>query len=161
MRSADIGGAMRTFVILLLALALPAGAAHRRQEREVRGRLDQFATTWATNDPQKLSALFTVHGDLINPSGRWARGRMEIEKLFTDEHSTVMKGSRMTIAEVSIRFLDDDLAVVDASLTIEAMKGPAGELPPAKYHLALVMRKHDDVWMFVTARPYAFATPPR
>lgn len=152
---------MRPFVIALLLFAVPASAAHRRQERAVRARLEQLVSTWATNDPQKLSALHTVHGDLIDPSGRRALGRMEIEKLYTDQHGSVMKGSRMALGGVEIRFLDDDLAVVDASARIEAMKGPAGELEPEAFHLLVVMREHGPRWMLVVTRWYRLSAPAR
>lgn len=119
--------------------------------------IEAFARTWGTNDPQALSAFHEDHADLINPAGRRAHGRMEIEKLYQDEHATVFHGSRMVIEIETLRLVEDDLALVDATANVEGMKAPDGSvLPVRKYHLFNVLRRERDRWRAVASRPYQF-----
>ena len=146
--------------LALALLAHPAGAHHRDRQREldVRSVMDAFAKTWPSNNPQALSAFYQDHADVLNPSGRWARGRMEIEKLFSDEHSTIFKGSRMASTIDGMRFVDGDIVLVDSTITIEGMKGADGNaLPPQSYHLVTVLHRKHDRWRMVASRPYLLA----
>lgn len=151
----------RTCRAVALGLALVAGSAgaehQHHREAEVRKFMLGFARDWGSNNPQVLSAYHDTHGDLINPFGRRAKGRMEIEKLVQDEHSTVFKGSRMEMVVESVRMPDNDIAFVDADVTITGAKGPDGsELAPQQFHLvSLLKRKHDE-WRVLSSRPYAF-----
>jgi uncharacterized protein (TIGR02246 family) len=107
-----------------------------------------------------MAAVFTEDADLINPFGRVARGRAEIEKLFTDEHATFMKGTTDT-ASVSVRVLGPAVALSDWDAEVAGMRDAQGQaLPVFKHHVAAVFVKKNGKWLTVTGRPYAFLPPP-
>ena len=131
---------------LLLGAALLAAPAHaHRNEPAVRARVEAFAKAWSTSNPQAVSAFFEVHGDLLDQTGHWARGKMEIELLYQAQFSTIFKGSKMVVALDPMRFLDDHRAVVDATATIDG-------LAPQRWHLTGVWHHEDDEWRMVSLR---------
>jgi ketosteroid isomerase-like protein len=79
----------------VLALLLPAAAARPAQNEDSNPGLaaagKALIEAWNRHDAAALAALWHEDGDLINPAGRWAQGRAQVEKLFRDEQSTVMK----------------------------------------------------------------------
>ena len=153
---------IRACVAVWLAAWLGAAFAHAHRPRtvheaEVRALMTAFARDWNSDNPQAMSAYYQDHADFISPAGRRAHGRMEIEKLFQDEHSTIFKGSKMTVAVESVRFLRHDLVEVDAAVTIDELKHPDGSpRPPLKLHLVEVLNRRHDRWKVVSTRPYAF-----
>src|SRR6266849_4002270 len=96
---------MKRLVAAVAVCALVGIGAARGEDsarvKQVRAASDAFAAAWAPD------------GDLINPFGRWAKGRAEVEKLFTDEHTTFMKGTTYTISNYVVRFPSPAIAVVD------------------------------------------------
>jgi hypothetical protein len=93
---------------LLLAAAFSAtvrAADHAADEAALRKSSDEFVASWNKNDYKALAAKFTSDADLINPAGRQAKGSAEIEKLFQDEQTTVMKGSSFSNTVRSIQWV--------------------------------------------------------
>ena len=153
----------KTCLVVVLSLALvaaPAPAHEKARNVEVRAAFTAFARDWGGNNPQALSAYFEDHADLIDPSGRRATGRMEIEKLFQEQHSTIFKGSRMVFTVETVRFLEPDQVLADAEATVDGMKTPEGTvLPPQRFHVVTVMHRKHDIWRVVAWRPYVFQSP--
>src|SRR5713226_4942054 len=105
----------KILVTSILLLALPAGVAGAKaqagDEAAIRKVFADFAEAWGRDDAKSMASHWTVDGDLINPQGRRANGRAELEKLFADEHATVFKGTHITFSEGTIRFVTPDVAV--------------------------------------------------
>ncbi|HEX9148245.1 MAG TPA: hypothetical protein VF958_03705, partial [Thermoanaerobaculia bacterium] len=77
---------MRKVVLVALALGSMAGLAVAASEKggseaQVRARSQEFAASWNRHDPKAMAGVWAADGDLINPFGRTAKGRNEIEKL--------------------------------------------------------------------------------
>src|SRR6266542_1427612 len=89
-----------------------------QDEQAIRNVVTQFVAAWNRNDAKALAGHFTTDGDLINPAGRIARGRSEVEKLFTDEQTTRFKGTRFSLPQKHLRFLKPDIAVADHEFEI-------------------------------------------
>ena len=99
---------------------------------------------------------------LINPMGRQARGRSQIEALLTDEHQHAMKGTTMTSRVVDVRLLSPSLAFIDEEMVITGMREPSGRmLPDRLVHGSMLMQKENGAWLVAEARPYEFQTPPQ
>jgi uncharacterized protein (TIGR02246 family) len=147
--------------VLTLALSPPAGAAQPADEAALKARADEFVAAWDKDDGHGLAAIFAPDGDLINPSGRVAKGRAEIEKLFTEEHAGVTKGTHYNILGLTNRFIGQDAAIQDWEAEVTGMKGPDGSaLPPLKHHVTVVCVKKDGKWWVVAARPAVPLPPP-
>lgn len=126
----------------------------------VHARGQEFIAGWSKNDFKALAALWAEDGDLINPFGRVAKGRAEVEKLFQDEQTTVMKGSTFTVHSESIREIAPDVAIADWESEITGMQSPQGAIPPLKNHVTIVFVKKGGQWWVAAARPEAYLPPP-
>lgn len=145
---------------IFFALLSGIGVAAPTSEDQIRKRIDEFAAAWDKHDPTALAYFWSADGDLINPLGRKAKGLTEIQRLFQDEQTTLMKQSSFKPGTVSIRWIEPALAVVDFDVEIANMLNPDGTTTNAKDHVVSLMRKSGGQWWIVSARAYSFLTPP-
>ncbi|HYS54838.1 MAG TPA: nuclear transport factor 2 family protein [Thermoanaerobaculia bacterium] len=148
-----------TFIAALLSTAA-LGQPAKSNEQQIRDRLNEFAATWNKHDPTNMAYFWSVDGDLINPSGRKAKGLTEIQRLFQDEQTGVMKNSTYAVTSASIRMLEPTLAFVDSDAEITGVANPDGSTATMKPHVTVLMRKTGGKWWVVTARAFTFFIPP-
>jgi len=79
-----------------------------REEEAIRKQIDEFVAAWNRHNPQAMSMVFAEDADLINPFGRIAKSRIEIEKLFKEEHAGTLKNSHRELKFKGLRFLTQD-----------------------------------------------------
>lgn len=154
------GGKMKKILVtsILLLLALSAGVAGAKaqaaDEAAIRKVFAGFAEAWGKDDVKSMASYWTADGDLINPTGRRANGRADVEKLFADEHATIFKGTHIKFSEGTIRFVKPDVAVFTTDYEIPgAHAGPNGSEMTAKGIVTNVMVKKDGKWLTLSARP--------
>jgi uncharacterized protein (TIGR02246 family) len=159
-------------VVTTLALA---GAAHAKDPRsdgaaagslplderlaqQLQPSLKGFEDAWNRHDPAAMAAAFAEDAVLINPSGRVARGRAEIARLFEDEQGRgMMKGTRFSHRVTGTRQLAPGLVFVDEEMTLSGAHDPNGQaLPDQHVHGAMLLaRQQDGRWQVIEGRPYA------
>lgn len=150
--------ALATGSISVVAVAAPGKGG---SEAQVRSRSEEFAAAWNRHDVKAMAAVWASDGDLINPFGRVAKGRAEVDKLLADEHSTVMKDSTFTITNMTVRLIKPDVAIADWDVEIAVMRAADGSaMPTQKMHVNVVMVKKAGQWSTVSARPVAYPPPP-
>lgn len=161
---------------IVAALAL-AGAAHAKDApgraaagspaideglaQQLQPSLQAFEDAWNRHDPDAMAAAFADDAELINPSGRVARGRSDIVRLFDDEHRGALKGTRLSHRVTGARQVAPGLAFVDEDLTISGLRGPDGQaLPDQRVHGAMLLaRQQGGGWQVLEGRPYALLPP--
>jgi uncharacterized protein (TIGR02246 family) len=136
------------------------GFAKESNEQQIRARVDAFSEAWNKHDTVAMTAFWSFDGDLINPAGRMAKGMTQIQKLFQDEHSTVMKQSTYKTNSMPIRFIQPDLALADADTEISGVANPDGTTATIKVHVVTLWRKSGAQWWVVAARAYNYLPPP-
>jgi len=155
---------MRRFIIAAAVCALAgigSAAAQDAREKEIRSVSDSFVAAWNKHDAKAMAALWAPEGDLINPFGRAATGRAEVEKLFSDEHTTFMKASTYSLANYKVRFASPAIAVVDYDGEVVGVLGADGSAaPPFKHHVSAVYVKKGGHWWMFSARATAFLPSP-
>jgi uncharacterized protein (TIGR02246 family) len=149
---------MKTILVTsILLLGLPGGVAGAKaqagDEAAIRKVFADFAEAWGRDDAKSMASHWTVDGDLINPQGRRANGRAEVEKLLADEHATVFKGTHITFSEGTIHFVKPDVAVFTTDYEIPGAHGPNGNEMTAKGIVTSVMVKKNGKWWTLSARP--------
>jgi uncharacterized protein (TIGR02246 family) len=148
------------FALLVMAFGNPARAAAGDQEAAIKARVAEFVTAWSHHDAKQMAMFWTEDGDLINPFGRVAKGRAEVQQLFADEQSGPMKTSTMDMQVESVR-MAGELALADCRCNITGIRDRDGkEQPPLKLHVFFVMTQKDGKWMYLSARPYAYVAAP-
>ena len=148
----------------LLLLALPAGVAEMKaqagDEAAIRKVFADFAEAWGKDDAKSMASYWSADGDLINPMGRRANGRAEVEKLLADEHATGFKGTHITFSEGTIHFVKPDVAVFTTDYEVPGAHEPNGKEMTAKGILTSIMVKKNGKWWTFSARPMAPLPPP-
>src|SRR5438270_6984394 len=81
---------------------------------------------WNQHDAKAYADLFTEDGDCVNVVGWWWKGRAEIEKKLTDAYVFVFAQSVLKVAEVNVRFVNPELAVVHLRWTMTGARTPQG-----------------------------------
>jgi len=117
-------------------------------------RTAEFVAAWNRHDPKAMAAFWASDGDLMNPFGRWAKGREEITKLLTGEHSGVMKATTFTTSAITVRTLAPNVALADWDFTVAGIAAPDGSaVPTQKMHAAAVWEKKGGTWLVLANRP--------
>jgi uncharacterized protein (TIGR02246 family) len=130
-------------------------------DQAIRQVMAEFVAAWNRHDPTQMASYWAQDGDLINPFGRPAKGRLQVEQLFAEEQGGAMKRSTHQMTVTSARILPGDVAIVDGDCNITGMAGPDGkEMPAFNPHLFMVLGKRDGNWKVLAARPYAFVPQP-
>jgi uncharacterized protein (TIGR02246 family) len=165
---------MRRLVLVWVGALAFAGAAQAKgtqgaataAERSPLGQqleptLKGFQDAWNRHDATALAATFAEDGVLIDPSGRVARGRAEIAKLFEDQlQRGSLKGTELSQHLTDVRPIAPGWLFLDQELTISGARDPSGRpLPDRRVHGAILVSKLGEKWQVVEARAYAF-TPP-
>jgi uncharacterized protein (TIGR02246 family) len=157
---------MSVFAALVLAAGAPcvvsaASMPNASDEAAIKKCVADFSAAWNKHDPKAMAATWAEDADLINPFGRAARGRAEIEKLFTDEQSMAMKGTTYTVLDTNVRMLSPDIALCELSGQIANMKDPSGTpMPLFKHHVVLIAMKRNGTWWPTIVRPYVYLSAP-
>ena len=156
---------MRRWIAAVAVCALVGIGAARGEdpvkEKQVRASSDAWVAAWNRHDPKIMAAAWSPEGDLINPFGRWASGRAEIEKLFTEEHATFMKGTTYSIANYKVRFPTPAIAVADWDGEVAGMRAADGKAMPAfKHHVVGVYAKKGNHWWMAAARAAVYLPSP-
>src|ERR1051326_519784 len=89
---------------------------------------EDFAASWNKDDAKGMASPFADDADLINPLGRVAKGKAEIEKLYQDEHTAAFKGSHFTSdCKAGVHVVKPDVAIVTCSFDVTGGKLPDGK----------------------------------
>jgi uncharacterized protein (TIGR02246 family) len=134
----------------------------RRDEAAIRALEMAYDSAWNNGDVQRLVAAFAPEAVVVNPLGKSAKGRAEIQRVLGEFLNGPAKGSRHTSDVATIEFITDDVAVVDGKATVEGMAEPGDTTPAPAVHrfTDIVVRRH-GTWTIAHVRAYLFAQPPR
>lgn len=140
--------------VLTLYVGLIAMFFGPTEEIAVRQLFSDREAAWEKQDVAELVDEFAEDADYIDSSGTLTTGRKAIEenykKLFG---SAKYKGSRSTQEIKKIRFIHEDVAVVDAEWSLSGLVAPDGKaLPDRSGTSVVVVVKESDKWKIVTMR---------
>jgi len=143
-------------VLCMTPLTGGADDGVRSDEELIDARAMEFAAAWNEHDPNAMAMLWAEDGDFVNPFGRVARGREEVEKLFAADHTGIMKGTTYSMTLKWVNMVKPDVAVATWDGTVSGMRAPDGTALPALDHLVTVVTmKKDGKWWTVAARAMA------
>ena len=154
---------MRRLMTILVLATSSAAFAGGAEDAAILKVHEDFAGNWNKNDYKAMAAMFADDADLINPLGRVAKGKAEIEKLYMDEQTTAFKGSHFTSdCTAGVHVVKPDVAVVTCSFEVTGGKLPDGSaMPPLKGIYTATMVKTNTRWQVVAGRPMVPFAPPR
>ena len=122
-------------------------------EQAIQNRVDEFVNAWNKHDARAMSMVYAEDADMINPAGRVAKSRTEIEQLLRDEHSRGLKDSHMSLRSEGVRLLAPDIAVSDHAFEVTGARDPSGKEVSMQGHLTIVLEKQGNEWLASVCRP--------
>src|SRR6185295_18983001 len=133
-------------VVMIGYHASALGADRARDESEIRQLQARQQDAWNRHDAKAYAALFTDDGDVVNVVGRWWKGQRAIERQLTAAFAVAFRESRLTIAEVEVRFLARDVAVAHVSWTMDGARTPPSIPEPRQGIQIQVLHKRGAAW---------------
>lgn len=109
--------------LALCAILLLAGTARAqnpsKEERAIRALAAHWQNDWNHHNFKALANLLTVDGDYVTDQGVWLQGRAAFKNWFAKEHLRMYQASRWTHDQLTIRFLQPDIAVIHIRWAIQ------------------------------------------
>jgi uncharacterized protein (TIGR02246 family) len=139
--------------LLCLAASTVQSPAPSTNENAIRDIVNKYVEAREKIDPKGVEVLFTNDADQLVSSGEWRRGRDAVVR-GTMESSRRNEGKRSITVE-SIRFVSDDVAIVDARYDITALAGGASRNMWATF----VMKRAGNSWRIAAIRNMLPAAP--
>src|SRR4051812_31544067 len=98
---------------ILLVFAAFARANQSANDTAIHHRIDEWSAAWNHHDAKLMASFFIEDGDLINPFGAHAAGRLAIEHLFEQEQAGTMAHTTYHATIEHIRYPSKYMAIVD------------------------------------------------
>jgi len=137
--------------VIFAGLFASASAQPQSEESAIRNLLEAYEAAFNSGDPAALAQLWDKEGDLISLAGGIFRGQEEIAAFFSEALSKNYSGSRFRLGIDFMRFLGNDVAVVDGTWNITGNALPQG-YPSSGIYTQVIVRT-DDGWRILAARP--------
>ena len=120
---------------------------------EVTQVVQAFAECWNRHDMNAFAQLFAPDAEFVNVVGLWWKGRAEIKRAHEFTHVTMFKNSRLTIADVSVRFPVEGIAIARCRWVLEGHVSPEGAALPARNGILLnVLSRSPAGWSIIDSQ---------
>jgi len=95
-------------------------------ENAIRNLFKEFETAFNRHDPNAIASCWTEDCDHIDPDGAEAKGRAEMQRLATEKHNSVFRGSNIKVNIQRVRELSPDIVQVDGTWELSNARTPDG-----------------------------------
>ena len=112
-----------------------------------------FAEAWNRRDPDSLASLFEDDADFVNVTGLWWHDRASIRKAHAYGLERIFNESKLSIDETHVKQLSDDVAVVQARMTLSGQT-PIGKIkrPGSRTNVfSFVAHRVGEGWLCASA----------
>jgi len=157
---------MQRLVPAILSCALAFGAtastsaAQSRDEAAIRALGDSFAKAFVQKNGEARASLFAEDGTFVPPQGEFWQGHAAMVKDFGSEAQAVSGTTQAAFSNYRVHFINPNVAVVDALLTLHNINGPDGQnIPVIPVNFFYVAARHGDHWLIEDGRAH-FAPAP-
>jgi uncharacterized protein (TIGR02246 family) len=152
---------LQSLGLAILACALAVGATRSasasgtRDEAGVRALGDNFAKDFIQKNAELRASLFAENGTFMTPQGDFLQGRAAMVKDFGSEAQAVNNTTQAASSNYRIHFINSNVAVVDAILTLHNVNGPDGQIIPViPVNFFYVAARHGDRWLIEDGRAH-------
>ena len=157
---------MERLVLAILVCAFAFGAtastsvAQSRDEAAIRALGDSFAKAFVQKNPEARASLFAEDGTFVPPQGDFWQGHAAMVKDFGSEAQAVSGTTQAAFSNYRVHFINPNVAVADALLTLHNINGPDGQnIPVIPVKFFYVAARHGDHWLIEDGRAH-FAPAP-
>jgi uncharacterized protein (TIGR02246 family) len=124
-----------------------------RDKTAVVAVVQRFVDDWNSHDMNALASVFSEDADFVNVIGQRWIGREAIKEANAAYHATMFKSSKLSVQDISVRFLKPDVAVLRCIPKLSGQLDAASNILPPRYTmLTFIMMKAGDEWIVVDAQ---------
>jgi uncharacterized protein (TIGR02246 family) len=147
--------------MLVIGATGSASAAEAQDEAAVRALGDSFAKAFVQKNAELRASLFAENGTFVTPQSDFLQGRVAMVKDFGSEAQAVNGNTQAAVSNYRIRFINPDVAVTDALLTLHNVNGPYGTIIPViPVNFFYVAVRHGGQWLIEDGRAHFAPAPP-
>lgn len=134
------------------------------EQRHVDGSLQ--ATVAAFNeafnrfDAKEVASFWAADGTLISPVGSFGEGRSGVERVYTEDAKTILRGATSTFTIMRARPVGADHVLLDLDHELHNVRMPDGTTGTRKLHTVILAQREGGAWQWLDARPYGFLARP-
>lgn len=141
------------FAFCICLGAVSFGQAEESEEQVIRNIVAEAVSRFNKGDASVIRELWDEDADYVGVDGTLITGRVAIEELL----GRMLKANSGKVTQNAtierVRFLAQDIALVDGAWTITGAVDAAGkELPPIKGRGLELVKKENGRWRFVATR---------
>jgi uncharacterized protein (TIGR02246 family) len=129
-------------------MAVARARQQEQDEQAIAGLVAAREAAWNAGDTVAYAQLLTEDADIVSATGRPARGRDALLKLFAEQHANVFAGVRTRTSIVNLRLLGKEVALADVSYELEGGKVDAIR----RGMMAMVVRRDAGRWRIAAIR---------
>jgi len=146
---------------LIIGVTGSASADQTQDEAAVRALGDNFAKAFVQKNAEQRASLFAENGTFVTPVGDFLEGHAAMVKDFGPEaQQAVNATTQAAFSNYRIRFINPNVAVADAVLTVRNVNGPDGTvIPVIPINFFYVATRHGNQWLIEDGRAH-FAPAP-
>jgi len=122
--------------------------AFKLDEQAITAVIAAREAAWNAGDTEGYAQLLTEDADIVSATGRAARGREALLKLYAEQHANAYAGARTHTKVTNIRLLGKDVALADVEYALEGGKVDAIR----KGLMAFVLRRDAGRWRIAAIR---------
>lgn len=138
-----------TLVLCAASWSQPAGAQSGGPEQLA----EAFVRAWNAHDAKAFGNMFAEDADWVPVSGARVKGRSQIELLLGKEHSTWARTTSLKAADIQVRPIARDLALVFFTWRIGSTKGPDDQTAAAfRGNTLLVASRQANRWIAIAGQ---------
>lgn len=144
---------MRYAILVVAGMVLFATATHMQtrpgtsaDEAAIRKYREAHNVAYNQHDAKAIANLYAVDGDRVRNNGSYYKGRAQIEASYVNAFKEVSKNSTVKDESSKLRFLTNDVALVDVDDVIQDGRNSH------KNHVATIYVKRSGDWVLVAER---------
>jgi uncharacterized protein (TIGR02246 family) len=145
---------------VLMETTHDAGMQESKVDPSLEAACRKFNEVFNRLDAKQVASCFAEDGTLITPSGEVGKGRSGIETAFRHDRDTILDGTTSRFEITSVRRLGSELAFLDLDHELQNFRMPDGSTGVMRLHVVILAKKSGNSWLWLDARPYAFAPQP-
>jgi uncharacterized protein (TIGR02246 family) len=136
---------MKNFFTLVLLISSFHGIAQTEQDRQsIKQVIISFQEDFNEGSFKNAEQYTTEDWVHINPLGGVDKGQKEVLKVVREVHKTFLKGVKMDLSDLSMRFITPDVAIAQAVHNMSTYTTPDGTKHENERHVKtyVVLRKN-------------------
>lgn len=129
-------------------------------EINVQESVNAFCEAWDKGDSGKMAAFFHPDADVRGKGGCIVASAKDLEMYWRDALPTLYKSSKLTATVTSIRFIRQDVAIIDGTSTLQGVRSADGKIvTPLNQLYTIVATKENNKWGIAAVRAKVPLTP--